>query len=161
MRIEKNAVVGIEYTLTGEDGQVIDSSREREPLYYIQGLGQIIPGLETALEGRSHGEELRVKVPPEAGYGEHRRELIREVPKERFPDDADLEIGNQFRASSEQGPIVVTVTQVAEEVVTVDANHPLAGETLNFEVEIVEVREASTEELDHGHVHGQDGHDHA
>ena len=159
MQISKDKVVTMEYTLTDPEGTTIDTSRGREPLAYIQGAGGIIPGLEAALEGRSSGEQLQVTIAPEDAYGDRDEQLLQVVPRDRF-DVQDVEVGMQFHAQSEQGTHVVTVISVTDEEVTVDANHPLAGVTLNFDVEVMDVREASEEELAHGHVHGPGGHHH-
>lgn len=157
MLIREKTVVGIEYTLTDDQGTILDQSEGREPLYFLQGVGQIISGLEEALEGRSTGDKFQVSIPPEKGYGTRNSALIRQVPRDRFPQDSEIEIGMQFRASSEDGPITVTVTDIGLDFVMVDGNHPLAGQQLNFAVEVVAVREATPSELDHGHVHGPGG----
>jgi FKBP-type peptidyl-prolyl cis-trans isomerase SlyD len=159
MQISKHKVVSMDYTLTDDQGTVIDTSKGREPLAYIQGIGNIIPGLEAALEGRTEGESVTVRVEPEQGYGERDETLLRVVPRNLF-DVEEIQAGMQFHAQSEQGTEVVTVIGVTDEEVTVDSNHPLAGVALNFDVTIVEVRDASEEELSHGHVHGPGGHDH-
>lgn len=160
MEITTQKVVTIDYTLTDEQGEVIESNADGQSLAYIHGVGALIPGLEEALKGREEGETVEVTVPPEKAYGERREDMIQTVPKDRFDTERDLEVGMQFQARSQQGTQVVTVTGVEEEDVTVDANHPLAGQTLNFEVEIKEVRDATEEELEHGHVHGPGGHQH-
>jgi len=157
MQISQHTVVAIDYTLTDDQGTVLDTSEGREPLYFLQGVGQIISGLEEALEGKSAGEQFSVSIPPEKGYGLRNDSLIQQVPRDRFPADAEIEKGMQFRASSPDGPMVVTVTDVSLDFVMVDGNHPLAGQTLNFAVDIVEVRPATESELDHGHVHGPGG----
>ena len=159
MQISKHKVVSMDHTLTDDQGTVIDTSKGREPLAYIQGIGNIIPGLEAALEGRTEGESVTVRVEPEQGYGERDETLLRVVPRNLF-DVEEIQAGMQFHAQSEQGTEVVTVIGVTDEEVTVDSNHPLAGVALNFDVTIVEVRDASEEELSHGHVHGPGGHDH-
>ncbi|MBI1193551.1 MAG: peptidylprolyl isomerase [Bacteroidetes bacterium] len=159
MQISQHTVVAIDYTLTDDQGTVLDTSEGREPLYFLQGVGQIISGLEEALEGKTAGQQFSVAIPPEKGYGLRNDSLIQQVPRDRFPADADIEKGMQFRASSPEGPMMVTVTDVSLDFVMVDGNHPLAGQTLNFAVDIVEVREATASELDHGHVHGP-GDDH-
>lgn len=159
MQISKHKVVSIDYTLTGDDGAVIDTSDGREPLAFIQGAGNIIPGLESALEGRGKGDELQVKIAPDQGYGERVDSLRQEVPKDRFEADS-VEVGMQFHAHTDSGPLLVTVVDVDDENVTVDGNHPLAGVNLNFDVTVVDVRDATAEELDHGHVHGPGGHQH-
>ena len=159
MQIAKHKVVTMDYTLTDDQGTVIDTSEGREPLAYIQGTGNIIPGLEAALEGRKQGESVNVRVEPEQAYGERDESMLRVVPRNLF-DVEDIQAGMQFHAQSEQGVEVVTVIGVTEEEVTIDSNHPLAGVPLNFAVTIVEVRDASDEELEHGHVHGPGGHQH-
>ena len=161
MQIAENAVVAIHYTLTNDAGDTLDSSRERdEPLAYLHGHGNIIPGLEKALLGKQTGDTLKVTVEPAEGYGERHEGLIQEVPREAFQGVDELEPGMQFQASTDAGPRMFTITDVQDDVVTVDGNHPLAGATLHFDVEIAEVRAASAEELSHGHVHGPGGHEH-
>lgn len=159
MEISKHKVVTMDYTLTDEQGNTIDTSDGREPLAYIHGVGGIIPGLEAALEGRSPGEQLQVKIAPEDGYGDRDETLLQVVPRDRF-DVEDVNVGMQFHAQAEDGVSVVTVVAVSDAEVTVDANHPLAGVTLNFDVEVKDVRDATEEELSHGHVHGPGGHEH-
>jgi len=161
MQIQDNAVVSIHYTLTNEAGDTIDSSAGAEPLAYLHGAANIIPGLEDALVGKAVGDKLNVTVAPADGYGEHIAELVQEVPSEMFQGVDEVQVGMEFHAESNTGqPIAVTVTKVEDDKVTIDANHPLAGVTLNFDVEVVEVRDASAEELEHGHVHGAGGHEH-
>jgi len=160
MQISKHKVVSIDYTLTNDDGEVLDSSKGQEPLAYIHGIGFMIPGLENALEGKSEGDSLSVTVEPKDGYGERDDELVKVVERSMFGDIEKLEEGMQFQAESDDGVEVVTITAVEGDKVTVDGNHPMADVTLNFEVKIVDVREASKEELDHGHVHGAGGHHH-
>ncbi|WP_019594705.1 peptidylprolyl isomerase [Thioalkalivibrio sp. ALM2T] len=160
MQVAQNAVVAIHYTLTNDAGEKIDSSEGREPLAYLHGQGQIVPGLEKELEGKAAGDKVQAKVSPEEGYGEKIDAMVQEIPMEAFQGVESVEPGMQFQAQTENGPLTVTVTKVEGETATVDGNHPLAGETLNFDVEIVEVREASAEELEHGHAHGEGGHQH-
>jgi FKBP-type peptidyl-prolyl cis-trans isomerase SlyD len=160
MQIAKHKVVSINYTLTDQADTVLDSSEGGEPLVYIHGLGHIIPGLENALAGKAAGDTLKVTVPPEDAYGMRNEALKQTVPRERFEPGMDIETGMRFHAPTEDGIEIVTVTMVDADSVTVDANHPLAGMTLNFSVEVVEVRDASAEELSHGHVHGPGGHHH-
>ena len=160
MQVAKDAVVSIDYTLTGPDGAVIDSSSGREPLPYLHGAGNIIPGLEKALEGKSVGDNIKVTVPPEEGYGQLDPKAIQAVPKSAFQGVPEIKIGMQFRSQGQHGMQVVTVTKIENDTITVDGNHPLAGVTLNFDVTIKEIRAASKEELDHGHVHGAGGHHH-
>ncbi len=160
MQIEAQKVVTLNYTLTDSSGKVIDQSNDGS-FAYLHGASNIIPGLENALAGKTSGDALNVSVEPAEGYGERDPAKTQSVPREMFPEDAEIEVGMQFHAQGPNGEtLVVTVVSVEGETVTVDGNHPLAGEQLNFAVEVVEVREASAEELDHGHVHGAGGHDH-
>lgn len=158
MQVKENHVVQIDYTLTNNQGQVLDSSNGKQPLAYIHGHGQIIPGLEQALEGKAAGDKFDVTIPAEQAYGEHRPDLVQQVPASAFAGVEKVEPGMRFQAETDQGPIPVTVTAVTDEAVTVDANHELAGQELNFAVKIEAVRAATETELDHGHVHGADGH---
>jgi len=160
MQVAEDSVVLIHYTLTNDKGEVLDSSSGGEPLAYLQGAGNIIPGLEKALVGKQAGDKLVVKVLPAEGYGERDDSLIQQVPKRAFQGVAQIQPGMSFTAQSNNGPMQVTVTAVTGDMVTVDGNHPLAGETLNFDVEVTEVRKATLEELSHGHVHGAGGHHH-
>lgn len=148
------------YTLTNNKGEVLDSSQGGDPLTYLHGSGNIIPGLEKALTGKQIGDKLQVTVEPAEGYGVHDPALVQQVPKRAFQGVPNIEPGMTFHAQSSQGPMRVTVTAVQGDMVTVDGNHPLAGETLNFDVEITEVRAATLEEIAHGHVHGPGGHHH-
>ncbi len=160
MQITSGKVVSIDYTLTNDKQQTIDSSADGEPLAYIHGSGQVIPGLEKALEGKVAGDSLQVKVAPEDGYGSLDKEKIMTIPRSRVEGVPNLKEGMQLQASGGHGAQVVTVTRVTDDEVTLDANHPLAGEHLNFDVTIREVRNATAEELSHGHVHGPGGHHH-
>ena len=160
MQIEKNRVVFMHYTLKDDDGTVIDSSSGRPPMSYLHGKNNIIPGLEQALAGKSAGDKVEVSVPPEQGYGRRDDRLVQIVPRSKFADVGDIQPGMQVRASGAQGARIVTVTRVDRDFITVDANHPLAGKTLHFSVEIAEVRKATHEEVSHGHVHAPGGHHH-
>jgi FKBP-type peptidyl-prolyl cis-trans isomerase SlyD len=161
MLIAQDKVVLIHYTLTDEAGKVLDSSSGGDPLAYIHGQGNIIPGLEKALEGQEPGATLNVRVEPAEGYGERDDSLVQQVPRRAFGGVKDVQPGMQFHAQTSQGQArVVTVTHVQGDMVTVDGNHPLAGEVLNFDVEVTDVRDATEEELEHGHVHGPGGHHH-
>jgi FKBP-type peptidyl-prolyl cis-trans isomerase SlyD len=160
MQITKNKVATIDYTLTSPEGQVLDTSKGGQPLTYLHGVGGIIPGLENALEGKSQGEQLTVTVPPDQGYGNRNEQLVQEVPRRLFQGVQEIKPGMQFRAQSNQGMQVVTVVGVKDDMITIDANHPLAGVTLKFDVNVVDVRDATPDELSHGHVHGPGGHDH-
>lgn len=160
MQIARDTVAAIDYKLTDNEGQVLDTSEGREPLAYLHGAGNLIPGLESALEGQSEGDSLTVTVQPEEAYGERDESLIQQVPMAAFEGVEQVEAGMRFQATDEKGQgRVVTVTEVEGDQVTVDANHPLAGQPLNFEVNVVEVRAATPEEVEHGHVHtGEDDH---
>lgn len=160
MQIADRCVAYFHYTLTNDAGEVLDSSNGREPLPYLHGKGNIVPGLEKALAGKKAGDKLDVVVAPEEGYGPHIDSLVQVVPKSAFQGVENLEPGMQFQAESNMGPVSVVVTNVDGENVTVDGNHPLAGETLHFSVEITQVRDATVEEVMHGHVHGVGGHHH-
>ncbi len=160
MQVANDKVVSIHYTLTNKDGNVLDTSDGREPLAYIQGKQNIIPGLENALAGKEVGDKINVTIPPAEAYGERSLELIQEIPRAAFGEIQDLETGMQFQMQSPNGPVIITITNIQDDKVIVDGNHPLAGEELTFDVEIVEVREATEEELAHGHVHGPEGHQH-
>ena len=160
MNISPNKVVCIHYTLRDEAGTVLDSSSGRAPLAYLHGRGNLVPGLEAALEGKSAGTSFEVEVAPEQGYGIRDERLVQIVPRTKFGDAAEITPGMQFKANGSGGARVVTVMRVERDLVTVDANHPLAGKTLYFQVEITEIRRATREELTHGHVHGPGGHHH-
>lgn len=161
MQIQKDTVVSIDYTLTDPQGQVLDSSEGREPLTYLQGFGNIIPGLERELEGKQSGDQIRVTVPAKDAYGERDDRLQQAVPREAFEGIDRIEPGMQFQAQGPGGQrAVVRVVKVADDHVVVDANHPLAGVDLTFDVTVRNVREATQEEKDHGHAHGPGGHHH-
>lgn len=160
MQVAKNAVVNIHYTLTNDAGTVLDSSAGGDPLAYLHGNGNLIPGLEKALEGRSAGDKLSVSIAPTEGYGQRDENLVQNVPRSAFAGVDNLAVGMQFQADSNYGPRTVVVTAIQGDTVTVDGNHPLADQTLNFEVEVTDVRTATAEELTHGHVHGPGGHHH-
>jgi FKBP-type peptidyl-prolyl cis-trans isomerase SlyD len=160
MKVAQNAVVVIDYTLKDNGGEVIDSSEGAGPLAYLHGAGNIVEGLEEALEGKEAGAEVLASIEPAKAYGERHEDMKQEVPKELFGGVENIEAGMQFQSETDQGPVLVTVVEVTDEIVTVDGNHPLAGVHLNFDVTIREVREATAEELEHGHVHGEGGHQH-
>jgi len=159
MQIAHSKVATIDYTLTDEAGEVLDSSEDQGPLSYLHGAGNIIVGLEAALEGKAAGDRLSVKVAPDQAYGERDAGLVQTIPRSKFPDEA-IEVGMRFRADGQGGSRILTVVEVTDDDVTVDANHPLAGQTLSFDVTVVGVREATADELSHGHVHDGDDHDH-
>lgn len=159
MQISKHTVVTIDYTLSNDAGEVLDSSSGKDPLTYLHGVGSIVEGLERALEGHAQGDELRVRVPPSQGYGERDEDLVGVVDRRQIGLDEQLEVGMllQVVGANDQRE-VVQITGIQEDEVTLDGNHPLAGETLIFEVSVVEVRDATPEEIDHGHAHGAGGH---
>jgi len=160
MQIAKDRVVSIDYRLHLGDGKTIDESDAGDPLVYLHGYEEIVPGLENALEGKKAGESLKVQVSPEEGYGEYDPDGVEEVPREDFPPDMELEAGGIVSATDDEGDEVdFLVKEVRAKTVVVDFNHPLAGKTLHFEVTVREVREATAEELEHGHAHAP-GHEH-
>lgn len=154
MNISDNCVVSIHYTLTDDEGRELDSSADQGAFSYLHGARNIIPGLEQALTGKAPGDELRVTVQPRDAYGEINPELVQQVPREAFAGIDDLRPGMQFRTGDDDNQALnITVTEVGDDSVTIDANHPLAGLVLHFDVRIEDVREAEEEELTHGHVH--------
>jgi FKBP-type peptidyl-prolyl cis-trans isomerase SlyD len=160
MEVSKDRVVSIDYTLTGDQGQLLDTSNGREPLAYLHGAGNIIPGLESALEGKNEGEQVNVTIQPGQAYGEHDPKLIQIVPRKAFTGTPSITPGMQFQGNTNQGPRIITVTKVEGDDITIDANHPLAGKTLNFDVKVVAIRAATPEEISHGHAHQPGGHQH-
>lgn len=159
MKAAHGRVVSLHYTLTDDHGMLLDSSRGREPFAYLHGHGNIIRGLETALEGSEAGFLSNIKVPPGDGYGDYNPEAVFEVPRGQFPPDEDIRVGMQVQGEGEHGVLSFTVVEVNGQGVVLDANHPMAGKNLNFDVEVLGVREATEQELSHGHVHAH-GHDH-
>jgi FKBP-type peptidyl-prolyl cis-trans isomerase SlyD len=160
MQIGDQKVVTLHYTLTDNEGRVIDQSDDGS-FAYLHGASNIIPGLENALSGKAAGEELSVAVSPEDAYGIRDESMLQQVPKNMFEDTGQIAVGTQFHAQGPNGEmLVVTVIEVQDEHVLVDGNHPLAGVDLNFDVKIIDVRDASEEEVEHGHVHGPEGHHH-
>jgi len=160
MQIADKMVVTIDYTLKDDNGNVLDSSNDGQ-FTYLHGSNNIIPGLENALTGKSAGDEVEVTVSPTEGYGERNDSMVQAVPRDMFDSEQEIEVGMQFHAQSPEGDmVVVTVMDVDDDDITVDGNHPLAGMNLNFGVKVIDIREATTEEIDHGHVHGPGGHNH-
>lgn len=157
MQIAEGTVVAMDYALKDDEGTLIDQSQPDQPLTYLHGHKNIIPGLESALVGKAVGDSLEVRVDPENGYGEPNPALEQVVPRDRFQGIESLEEGMQFQASTEQGPVSVRVVKVEDDDVTVDGNHPLAGKHLNFNVTVQEVRAATEEEIAHGHIHKDGG----
>ncbi len=160
MQATRDTVVSMHYTLKDDSGTVLDSSSGGEPMSYLHGYGNIIRGLERALEGTQTGHKSKVTVDAADGYGERREEMVVAAPREQFDPSMDLEPGLQVMAQGPNGPVVFTVKEVGDREVRLDGNHPLAGQRLHFEIEVTEVRKATKEELSHGHVHGPGGHHH-
>ncbi|HAI59497.1 MAG TPA: peptidylprolyl isomerase [Xanthomonadaceae bacterium] len=159
MKIEKDHVVRLHYTVAEAGGEAIESSRERAPLAVLIGHNAIIPGLEAALLGRAAGDTFEVTVEPGEAYGERRPGLVQRIPRKHFKNQR-LEVGMQIVVPTQMGPRPVTVEKIGLSVVDVDLNHPMAGKSLSFHVEVVDVREATADEKDHGHVHGEGGVEH-
>jgi FKBP-type peptidyl-prolyl cis-trans isomerase SlyD len=160
MQIAERTVASFHYTLTDDAGTVIDTSSGRAPLTYLHGAGNIVPGLEKEMAGHETGDKFNVVVTPEEGYGEPEPQLVQVVPREAFQGVDDLQVGMEFQAHTAHGPMSVAIAKIDGDAVTVDGNHPLAGKTLHFAIEVTDVRDASLEELAHGHVHGEGGHHH-
>ncbi len=160
MQVSKNKVVAMEYTLTDNKGETLDSSVGADPLLYIQGTGQIVLGLEQAMEGKSIGDVFKVAVSPELGYGIREAKLEQKVPREEFEGVDNLEVGMEFQAETDAGVRLITIIAIEGDMITIDGNHPLAGQTLNFDIKVISIREATKEELSHGHAHGEGGHHH-
>ena len=160
MKITKDVVVTMNYTLKDDKGTVIDSSSENGPLSFIQGIGNIIAGLEDQMEGKTKGDKFTCTITPADGYGETDPNLVQSVERSQFAEGDALEIGMMFEVGSEEQSFIARVIGLDEQNVTLDANHPMAGQTLNFDIEILEVRAAQANELAHGHAHGEGGHQH-
>jgi len=158
--IADQKVVSLNFTVKDGQEQIIDSSEGGSPLVYLHGQNNIIPGLEAALEGKAIGDEFDVTIEPAEGYGDYNEEILQVMPKEAFQGVETIEPGMVFTAQTQNGPVQLAVTKIEGEQVTVDPNHPLAGKTLNFTGSVIEVRDATEEELAHGHVHGEGGHQH-
>lgn len=156
MKIQNDHVVEINYTLKTDGGETIDTSDTGGPLCYLHGKQNIIPGLENALTGKELKDKVSVRVEPKEAYGEREEQLIQKIDKDQFPNFDEMKIGQQLQVQTESGhPLIVTVIEKEEDGLTLDGNHPLAGINLNFDVEVVSIREATKEELTHGHVHGE------
>ena len=160
MNITEGKVVHIHYTLKDDAGEVLDSSAGKEPLAYLHGASNIIPGLESALEGKTVGDKFTADVAPEDGYGVRNEALVQTVSRSAFPNDAQVQLGVQFHVQTSAGVRLATVTKIVDDQVTLDMNHPLADVTLHFDVEVMDVQTATEEELAHGHVHAPGGHAH-
>ena len=160
MKISKGKVVSIHYALKDPSGEVLESSEGQAPMDYLHGYGNIIAGLEKALEGKAAGAKIKAVIGPEDGYGIREEALVQNLPLSNFQNHNQVEVGSQFQAETSRGPRLATVIKIDDQNVTVDLNHPLADQTLSFDIDVVEVREATAEELSHGHVHGPEGHGH-
>lgn len=161
MKIANGSVVGIDYSLHLGDGRVVDASEPGDPLTYLHGEGQIVPGLESALEGLAVGDSKQVVVAPAEGYGEHDPRGLQVVPRGALPPGFEPQVGMALTAEGEDGePVPFSIREVRLDDVVIDLNHPLAGKTLHFDVTVREVRAATPEELSHGHAHGAHGHEH-
>lgn len=160
MLAEKNKVVTFHYTLKNADGEEMESSKDRDGMTYLHGSNNIITGLEKAMEGHAIRDKFSVTVEPEEAYGERAENNIQRVPLKRLKSLGKIAVGQILNLQTNQGPVQVTVVKMGRFNVDVDANHPLAGETLTFDVEITDIRDASEDETKHGHVHGPDGHQH-
>ena len=159
MQIAAQKAVTIGYTLKDDAGKVLDSSEGGEPLTYLHGTGDIVPGLEKALDGKQEGDAISVSLSPEEAYGQRDERQVRNIPLRKLPK-GKVEVGMQYEITTEAGPMLALVTAVRGDYATIDANHPLAGMRLHFDVKVVGVRDATPEELEHGHVHGPDDHHH-
>ncbi|WPA92477.1 peptidylprolyl isomerase [Providencia zhijiangensis] len=160
MKVAKDLVVSLAYQVRTEDGVLVDESPANAPMDYLHGRGSLISGLEKALEGRAVGEHFDVEVASDDAYGEYDDNLVQRVPKDVFMGVDELEVGMRFLADTDMGPVPVEITGIEGDEVIVDGNHMLAGQNLKFNVEVMAIREATEEEIAHGHVHGADGHDH-
>jgi FKBP-type peptidyl-prolyl cis-trans isomerase SlyD len=160
MKIEERKVVSFHYTLTGAAGDELESSREKEPLSYLHGAGNIIPGLENAMSGKQAGDRFEVTLEPADAYGERSEDRVQRIPAKHFKKASALRPGQMLVLETRQGPVQVRVVKIGRFNIDVDANHPLAGKVLTFDVEVTDVRDATREELAHGHVHGPGGVDH-
>lgn len=160
MAITQHSVVTFHYTLTGENGETLESTRERDPMRYLHGAGNIIPGLEKAMDGREKGDTFSVTVTPEEAYGPRVAGKVQRVAAKHFPQPRRLKPGQRVQLQTRRGPMPATVLKVGRFNIDIDANHPLAGRTLTFDVEIVDVRDATAEEIAHRHAHGPGGAQH-
>jgi FKBP-type peptidyl-prolyl cis-trans isomerase SlyD len=154
MQVADNMAVSIHYTLTNDEGEVLDSSINDEALVYLHGTGNIIPGLEDAMNGKAVGDKFKVRIAAEDAYGEHSDQMIQVIHREMFEGIDEIELGMQFHADVGSGSGEVTIVNIDGDDITIDGNHPLAGVALTFDVEVVAVRPSTKEELEHGHIHG-------
>ncbi len=161
MKVEAQKAITLAYTLTDDKGNILDKADANEPFIYLHGAGGVIPGLEKALDGKAVDERLTVNLEPSEAYGDYSDQLVQEVSKEMFGelDEKDMFVGAQFHAETNQGMQVVTVNAINDETITIDGNHPMAGKNLNFDVTVLEVRDATEDELAHGHIHAHSAND--
>lgn len=159
MKISKDLVASIHYTLKNDAGELLDSSEGQAPLEYLHGAHNLVPGLEKELDGKAIGDSFSARVACEEGYGEHDEALLQELPRDMFGGIDTIEVGMEFHAQTQHGQQIVAVTKVEGDTITVDGNHPLAGVALNFDIEVVDIREATAEELEQGHVHAPNNND--
>jgi len=159
MKIEEGKVVFLNFVLTDEKGEILEDTREVGDFSYIHGLGDFIPKVEEVLEGKTKGFESKIVVEPAEGYGDYSEELIYEMPKSDFEGFDDIYVGLDFQAETEEGVIPLSIVEITDETIIADGNHPFAGKTITFELKVSDVREATEEELEHGHVHTE-GHCH-
>lgn len=160
MKIQTNTVVTLNYTLKNSAGEILDTSEGREPLVYLHGVGGLIPGLEAELEGKEKGNSFNAVIAPENAYGKRSDDLLHVVPKSGFQGDEEMQIGMQVQLETEQGPAIATISEIEGENVTLDLNHPLADMELHFAIDVMDLRDATEDEISHGHVHGPGGHHH-
>jgi FKBP-type peptidyl-prolyl cis-trans isomerase SlyD len=160
MKVENQKVIGIEYTLKDSKGEILDSNAGQERLYFVQGLGNIVPGLEKAMLGKSLGDTFEVEVKAAEGYGMQDASLIRRVPRAKMKSLGDVKVGAMLQSRGPEGEQIFTVTEVTDTEVVLDGNHPMAGQDLFFTIRVDEIRDATKEELDHGHVHSEGDHHH-
>lgn len=160
MVIEDKKVVSFHYTLTNDQGESLDSSREGEPMSYLHGSGNIIPGLEKEMAGKAKGDAFQATIAPADAYGERNEANVQRVSAKHFKDTRNLQPGQFVTLQTKQGPVQAVIVKVGRFNIDIDANHPLAGQTLTFDVEVTDVREATEEEISHGHVHGPGGVEH-
>jgi FKBP-type peptidyl-prolyl cis-trans isomerase SlyD len=163
MIIEKDKVVSIDYVLTNEGGAILDSTQDQGPMVYLQGAQNILPALEEALEGKAVKARVRKTIMPAEGYGEYNPELSQNYPLSQFPNPDKIKVGTQFQLDTPEGPMVASITKIEDEELTVDMNHPLAGQTLHFDIEVADIREATAHEIEKGHIHTEGcecGHSH-
>ena len=160
MKIQKHTVVTLNYTLKNSEGEIMDTSEGREPLVYLHGVGGLIPGLEAELEGKEIGNSFSTVIAPEDAYGKRSDDLLHVVPKSGFQGDEEMQVGMRVQLETEQGPAIATISKIEGENVTLDLNHPLADMELHFSIDVLDLRDASADEISHGHVHGPGGHHH-